>query len=197
MKFEEDWDQLQEKNCLHRQSHENKWYKENAIMEDQTKITWSLTCMKLIQVKLIFGNDLLVVRLVFFHHRLKEEVSFLVISIHQMLWWPKLESKISASIKSTKSVTTKVDNIIFMWSKKQLFELRGESHIDFRIDIDRRLPVGVWEGEGPLSIMTFWNLEKLSNLKVHVLYNLLFLCLSSHQLKTVLSIKKVFKNLQN
>ena len=81
--------------------------------------------------------------------------------------------------------------------KKQLFELRGESHIDFRIDIDQHLPVGVWEGEEPLSLMTFWNLEKLSNLKVHVLYNLLFLCLSSHQLKTVLSIKKVVKNLQN
>ena len=167
-------------------------------MEDQTKTSWSLTCMKLIQVKLIFGNDLLVVRLVFFHHRLKEEVSFLVISIHQMLWWTKLESKISASIKSSKSVTTKVDNIIFMWSKKQLFELRGESHIDFRIYIDRRLPVGVWEGEGPLSLMTLsLNLEKLPNLKVHVLYNLLFLCLCSHRLKTVLSIKKVVKNLQN
>ena len=94
-------------------------------MEDQTKITWSLTCMKLIQVKLIFGNDLLVVRLVFFHHRLKEEVSFLVISIHYMLWWPKFESKISASINSIKSVTTKVHSIIFTWSKKTVVWSKG------------------------------------------------------------------------
>ena len=27
----------------------------------------------------------------------------------------------------------------------------------------------VWEGGGGLSLMTLWNLEKLSNLKVHVL----------------------------
>ena len=27
--------------------------------------------------------------------------------------------------------------------KKQLLELRGESHIDFRIHIDQHLPVGV------------------------------------------------------
>ena len=43
-------------------------------------------------------------------------------------------------------------------------KFRGESHIDFRTQ-----SVIMTQGVGVLSLMTYWNLEKLSNFKVHEL----------------------------
>ena len=100
--------------------------------------------MKLIQVKLMFGNDLLVVRLVFFHHSLKEKVSFLVISIHHICCDDQnLRPKYLHQLNQLNLSQRKLITSYICGQKKQLFELRGESHIDFRIDIDRRLPMGV------------------------------------------------------
>ena len=49
-------------------------------------------------------------------------------------------------------------------SEKFYYLLKGESHIDFRTQ-SVIMTLGSWE----LSLMTFWNSEKLSNLKAHEL----------------------------
>ena len=92
----------------------------------------------------MFGNDLLVVRLAFFDHSLKEKVSFLVISIHHICCDDQnLRPKYLHQLNQLNLSQRKLITSYICGQKKQLFELRGELHIDFRIDIDRRLPMGV------------------------------------------------------